>query len=117
MKFLSAILVDKIASFINNLDQFYLTPPLLSPPKVQWLGKTNVLATLIYDLWQGQDKGKQGSTQPLIKAQKKDLEALLTNNFFDAKGQQLTETTISDYLNTSKPEKRAKRNVRIEPII
>lgn len=84
-------------------------------PKIQWLGKTNVLATLIYDLWQGQDKGsKLPSSKPLIKAQKKDLEQLLIDNFIDAKGKPLTMSTISDYLNTSKPEKRAKKGIRIE---
>ena len=55
--------------------------------KIQWMGKTNVLATLVFNLWQGQDKGKVvASTPPRILAQKKDLEALLINNFIDSKG-------------------------------
>lgn len=84
-------------------------------PKIQWLGKTNVLVTLIYDLWKGQDKGKnKPSTPSLLKADKKDLEKLLTENFLDSKGNPLTIATVSDYLNTSKPEKRAKEGVRIE---
>lgn len=84
-------------------------------PKIQWLGNTNVLATLIYELWNGQEKGKnQPSTKPLIKAQKKDLEELLINNFLDQQGKPLTISTVSDYLNSSKPEKRAKKNGRIE---
>lgn len=83
--------------------------------KIQWLGKTNVLATLLYDLWKGQDKGKgKAVTSPLIKADKKDLEKLLIENFIDSKGEPLTIATISDYLNTSKPEKRAKIGSRIE---
>jgi hypothetical protein len=83
--------------------------------KIKWLGNTNVLATLIYDLWKGQDKGKgTSSTKPLLEAQKKDLENLLINNFIDSKGNPLTLATISDYLNSSKPEKRAKKGVRIE---
>ena len=84
-------------------------------PKIQWLGKTNVLATLLYDLLHGQDKGKsKSSTAPLIKADKKDLEKLLIENFIDSKGKPLTITTISDYLNSSKPDKRAKFGSRIE---
>jgi hypothetical protein len=84
-------------------------------PKIQWLGKTNVLATLLYDLWKGQDKGKgKSSTPPMIKADKKDLEKLLLENFIDSKGEPLTIATISDYLNTSKPDKRAKIGSRIE---
>jgi hypothetical protein len=109
-----SILLDKIKLFSSNLSEIYLTNPTLSITKIQWLGKTNVLATLIYDLWQGQDKGKEPSTRPLIQAQKKDLEALLINNFIDAKGKPLTESTISDYLNTSKPEKRPISNFRIK---
>lgn len=87
-----------------------------STPKIQWLGKTNILATLIYDLWQGQDKGKGTSTRPMIKADKKDLEQLIINNFLDSKGKPLTISTISDYLNTNKDKaaKRAKRGIRIE---
>jgi hypothetical protein len=86
-----------------------------SNPKIQWLGKTNVLATLIYDLWQGQEKGRnEASTIPMLKAQKKDLEELLLNNFLDKEGKPLKASTISDYLNVSKPESRAKEGTRIE---
>lgn len=83
--------------------------------KIQWLGKTNVLATLLYDLWKGQEKGKgKPNTPPMLKADKKDIERLLIENFIDSKGQPLTISTISDYLNSSKPEKRAKIGTRIE---
>lgn len=109
-----SILSDKVSQFIQALTQVYLSDRSSSSPKIQWLGKTNVLVTLIYDLWQGQDKIKEPSTRPIIKALKKDLEALLINNFLDEKGKPLTESTISDYLNSSKPEKRAKKGLRIE---
>ena len=89
-----------------------------STPKIQWLGKTNVLATLFYDLWQGQgDKGKNmPKTKPKIKAQKKDIEELLMNNFLDSEGKPLTLGTISDYLSTSdvKTKCKAKKGIRIE---
>jgi hypothetical protein len=109
-----AILLDKVNMFSEILTNIYLTSQKTGAPKIQWLGKTNILATLFYDLWQGQEKFKEPSTRSLIKAQKKDLEALLINNFLDEKGKPLTESTISDYLNSSKPEKRAKEDIRIE---
>lgn len=110
------ILIDKISHLIQTLNEIYLTSQNLSTPKIQWLGKTNVLATLIYDLWKGQDKIKRASTKPMIKAEKKDLEQLLINNFIDSKGKPLTISTVSDYLNTSKDKaaKRARIGVRIE---
>lgn len=110
------ILIDKISRLSQTLNEIYLTSQSLSTPKIQWLGKTNVLATLIYDLWKGQDKIKRASTKPMIKAEKKDLEQLLINNFIDSKGKPLTISTVSDYLNTSKDKaaKRARIGVRIE---
>lgn len=103
-----AYLLDSTSSSTKAISQ--------PQPKIQWLGKTNLLATLIYDLWQGQDgkeKGKPNS-KPMIKADKKDLEALLLNNFLDKDGNTLSISTVSDYLNSSKPEKRAKIGARIE---
>lgn len=110
------ILIDKILNLSQTLNEIYLTSQSSSTPKIQWLGKTNVLATLIYDLWKGQDKIKRASTKPMIKADKKDLEQLLINNFIDSKGKPLTISTVSDYLNTSKDKasKRARIGVRIE---
>lgn len=110
------ILLDKVSHLIQTFNEIYLTPQSSSTPKIQWLDKTNVLATLIYDLWKGQDKVKRASTRPMIKADKKDLEQLLINNFIDSKGKPLTISTISDYLNTSKDKaaKRARIGVRIE---
>jgi len=111
------ILIDKIFHLSQTLYEIYLTSQSLPTPKIQWLGKTNVLATLIYDLWKGQEKGKakdKRRTPSLIKAEKKDLEALLINNFIDARGKPLSESTISDYLNTSKPETRVNSGIRIE---
>lgn len=112
-----AILLDKLSAFIQILQDTHYQGKQQSSNsilKIQWLGKTNVLATLIYDLWKGQDKIKQPSTKPLLKADKKDLEQLLINNFIDSKGNPLTISTVSDYLNKSKPGKRAKKGIRIE---
>ncbi len=106
--------MDKVSRLIQTLKEIYLSLQDSPTPKIQWLGKTNVLATLFYDLWQGQYKIKESSTRSIIKAQKRDLELLLINNFLDEKGKPLTESTISDYLNTSKPVKRAKKGTRIE---
>lgn len=112
-------IIAKLQNCISYLNENYFSNPVntldKNPQKIQWLGKTNILATLFYDLWQGQDKGKGVAATPSqIKAQKKDIEALLINNFIDSKGKPFTASVISDYLNKSKPEKRAKKGVRIE---
>lgn len=126
-----ASIADKYEFFINDMKILkddielkfaYLLPDLntkklsdSTTPKIQWLGKTNVLVTLIYDLWKGQDKGKGNAhTLPLIRADKQDLIQFLSDNFMDEKGEALKANTLSDYLNTSKPEKRAKKGTRIE---
>ena len=115
---LKNILSERVKSFIQILGNIYLnTTSLGNSSKIQWLGNTNVLATLVYDLWRGQEKGKnETSTKPLIKADKKDLESLLINNFIDKSGKSLTVSTVSDYLssNVEKAMKRAKKGIRIE---
>lgn len=111
------VIADKLQLCIEHLKTTYLKLEHVNSattPKIKWLGKTNVLATLIFDLWQGQEKDKHTKTQKMIEAQKQDLVALLLNNFVDSKNNPLKETTVDDYLNTSKPEKRAKKGIRIE---
>jgi hypothetical protein len=109
---------DVVLKYAYLLDSASSSTEVFSQPqpKIQWLGKTNLLATLIYDLWQGQNGKEKGNpnSKPMIKADKKDLEALLLNNFLDKDGNTLSASTVSDYLNSSKPEKRAKRGARIE---
>ncbi len=111
-------IIRKLENLKSTFYSFYQKNIETAPtPKIQWLGKTNLLATLIYDLWQGQERGRGNArtkTSQLIKADKKDLEQLLINNFISAKGTLFTNTTISDYLNTSKPEKRINGKGRIE---
>lgn len=85
--------------------------------KIQWLGPTNLLTTLIYDLWQGQDKGsRKERTRALIKTTKGDLMKLLMGNFIDVEGNSLKDSTLSDYLSTSenKSNSKAKIGARIE---
>ncbi|HEY1870904.1 MAG TPA: hypothetical protein VGG71_07590, partial [Chitinophagaceae bacterium] len=78
-------------------------------PKLQWLGKTNVLLTLFYDLFNGQD-GKE----PLLNAQKNDVKQFLKNNFLDADGNPLSDATITTIFTPSKEDKRANKGDRIE---
>ena len=82
-------------------------PPLQTPLKIQWLGKTNVLTTLFYDLLNGQDKG-----DPYIHANKKDVMQFLIDNFLDKNGDELSESTVQSYFD--KQEKKAKIGDRIE---
>lgn len=81
--------------------------PLQTSPKIQWLGKTNVLTTLFYDLLNGQDKG-----EPYIHATKKDVMQFLIENFLDKNGDELSESTVQSYFD--KQEKKAKIGDRIE---
>jgi hypothetical protein len=80
-----------------------------SYPKIQWMGKTNVLVTLFYDLMNGQD-----SREPMIKATKADIKEFLMNNFIDADGNTLSESTITTIFTPSKDEKRANKGDRVE---
>ena len=77
--------------------------------KIKWLGRTNVLATLFYDLLHGQDRGPS-----LIEATQEDVKNFLMNNFLDADGNDLTLDTIVTYMRPDKVEKRAKIGDRIE---
>lgn len=83
-------------------------------PKIKWLGNTNVLATLIYDLWQGQETPRKPKSKKMIDAQKKDLVNLLVNNFLDANGDPLSPSTIDTYLNSARENSRAGIGIRIE---
>jgi hypothetical protein len=77
--------------------------------KIKWLCKTNVLATLFYDMLNGQDKGPS-----LIDSAQEDLKNFLVNNFLDADGNELSVDTVNTYIRTDKPGKRAKIDDRIE---
>lgn len=85
-----------------------------SSPKIQWTGTLNILTSLFYELWKGQDKVKGTTSKSIIKAQKKDLIDLIKNNFLDKDGNIIPESTLSDYFNESKPQNRAKVGKRIE---
>jgi len=77
--------------------------------KIKWLGKTNVLTTLFYDMLNGQDRRSS-----LIEATQEDIKGFLMNNFLDADGNELTLDTIVTYMRSDKAEKRAKIGDRIE---
>jgi hypothetical protein len=68
-------------------------------PKIKWLGNVNLLTTLIYDLWKGQDKGKGNApSEPLIKVNKKeDLIELICKNFINSKGEAFSPSSLSTY--------------------
>jgi hypothetical protein len=82
--------------------------------KLKWLGTTNQLATLFWDLWKGQENREGQTTKSMIDTNKNDLMAFLINNFIDKTNEDLKPSTLSDYLNQAKPDKRAKEGVRIE---
>ncbi len=77
--------------------------------KIQWLGKTNVLVTLFYDLLNGQDKG-----EPLINYPKDELKQFIASSFLDKDGNELSQATIDTIFTPSKGDKRSKIGDRIE---
>lgn len=109
------IILETIKSIKTHLHSKYGLPDNNVPPsikkgnnaKIQWLGKTNVLTTLFYDLLNGQDKG-----EPYIHANKKDVMQFLIDNFLDKNGDELSESTVQSYFD--KPDKKAKIGDRIE---
>lgn len=117
---LKFILLEKSKSFSKMLAMVYLSNTGIPSNtvgfnKIQWLGDIKMLTTLFYELWHGQDKGKNmPSLKSIIKAEKQDIAAMLENHFVNAKGQPLKASTMSDYLNVSKPRERSKEGVRIE---
>lgn len=121
--------VSLLEEYIDNIKKHYLfddkslqsiPPPSLTQPtipKIQWLGNTNLLGTLFYDLLNGQEKlvgRERNTTKPLIKSTKEEIISVLQNCFVDKNNKTIPQTTLSDYLNSSKPQKRAKSNKRIE---
>lgn len=84
----------------------------VNTPKIQWMGRTNVLTTLFYDLIY-EDK-KKGIT-PIIKATSKEIEDFILNNFVDSNGLPFERNTINTNLKPSKQNaKRAKGEISIE---
>jgi hypothetical protein len=53
-------------------------------------------------------------TLPLIKTERGELMQFIMGNFIDSTGNPIKESTISDYLNGGKAEKRAGKGTRIE---
>jgi hypothetical protein len=78
-------------------------------PKIKWLGKTNVLTTLFYDMLHGQDRRSS-----LIEATQEDIKDFLMNNFLDADGKEMTLDTVVTYMRPDKVDKRAKIGDRVE---
>lgn len=72
------------------------TPTLPNITKMQWLGNTNQLTTLLKDLCKGfPDK----NIPPLLSATDAQLEELIINNFIDKSGQTFEKgSTIGKYL-------------------
>lgn len=84
-----------------------------STPKIQWLGKTNILTTLFNDLLNGI---RAEGIQPLINSTPKEIEKLIVENFIDQEGKEFQmDGTIGEYLKASRQStKRAKGGISIE---
>lgn len=76
------------------------SPESKSLSKLRWLGKTNILTTLFYDL----SKGNSSTNTPkLIDATPKEIELFIVNNFTDKDGNDFPlNSTIETNLKKSK---------------
>ncbi|MEP6683931.1 MAG: hypothetical protein ABJA35_11755 [Parafilimonas sp.] len=108
------ILVKDIELRFKELTEAGLSGKINKASKLRWVENTNLLATLFYELWKGQEKLRGTTTKPFIEATKAQMKEFLINNFVDKDNNPLSEKTIDDYLNSSKVEKRAKQGIRIE---
>ncbi|MCK7559079.1 hypothetical protein MKQ70_30520 [Chitinophaga sedimenti] len=112
---LKAELIDKYQVQDEAVSQKQMNIPLIIQPdkKIQWLGQTNILTTLFFDLMNGV---KAHGIPPLIKATPKEIELLIIDNFIDKDGQTFSlESTVKTNLKPSKQmEKRAKNDDAID---
>ena len=81
--------------------------------KLQWIGNTNILTTLFYDLINGI---KSANSKKLIDASAPEIKAFIAKNFIDKDGNDFTHTTtIESNLKPSKQlTKRAKAGDAID---
>lgn len=91
-----------------------IRPPVTSAPitsdgKLQWLGQENVLGTLFYDLFKGQDGGA-----PYIKAKSIDIQRFIVANFRDKHGGTFSHESLKTIFTPGKGKKRAPIGTRIE---
>lgn len=90
--------VLKAIYFQNNQKEFISEKK--SFKKLQWLGNTNILTTLFYDLINGV---KSTNTPKLIDATPKEIELFIINNFVDKDGKEFDlKSTINTNLKHSK---------------
>lgn len=114
------VIVETLKSIKGHLQSKYnlaeqavaVSNKKMNNPKLQWTGKINVLTTLFYDLiFENKEKG----ITPLIKANSKEIEDFILNNFVDSNGQPFERNTINTNLKPSKQNsKRAKGEISIE---
>jgi len=80
--------------------------------KLKWLGNTNILTTLFYDLIMGD---KKQNISPLIEASPKEIARFLYENFCEKDGSTFLLNTLETNLKPSKQSaKRAKGAISIE---
>jgi len=108
--------MDKLNSFSIWLEDSFIKTSTISTiqHKIKWLGDVNQLGTLFFDLLAGQKLSRENQRPPLIEVKtKKLLVDFIVNNFCDQTGIPLSTSSFNDFLNPSKPEKRAKNDKQI----
>lgn len=104
------IIIEALNACMDFCNQYVLNKYVVGEQKVaiklKWLGQTNVLTTLFYDLLIGTK-----SNVKMIDADKTTLANFIVNNFLAEDGQQLSYNTI--YSNLTKDGKLAKNPIEI----
>jgi hypothetical protein len=106
---------NEIKGELSNRKKRLIQPPQAdhhkkqAPAKIQWVGQVNVLGTLFYHLLKGQDGGA-----PYISASVEQVKRMLTDNFIDHEGFDLSKATLDTIFTPSRSEKRANVGDRIE---
>lgn len=84
--------------------------------QIKWLGQTNTLAALFFDLWKGQSKELNGTSKdldPIIDAKSaRVIQEFIAANFTDKDGKKWEADDFKDYF--SKSDKRDNIQKRIQ---
>jgi hypothetical protein len=111
-----SILLDKVIAFSKLIENIYLpqnqklavSTPTQPTKKLRWMGNTNILTTLFYDLINGIESAK---IPRLIDADAPEIEAFIITNFIDKDGNDFPpKSTINTNLKPNKQQTKRAAN-------
>lgn len=85
--------------------------------QIKWLGQTNTLAMLFYDLWKGQPKDINGTSKeldPIIDAKSaRVIQEFIASNFTDKDGKKWEADDFKDYFGKSDKRERVQKRIQL----